>query len=549
MLDQNSNQVSSLSGSQASPAQVTLHIPDNDKSSPEIQLTDMKSAFRITATSVGGSLPAAELLQRHISESAPSETKINIEALKASIDNYLEVKTPWYKRHFFARAAFLGVLLASVVSLVFLPFALIAKFKPSLNYVGYLLAAPLLFGVIIPIVSIIGFLFPGSVGKSLTRSIVFPAVVDNDAILENKRKRSKYRTQVNLNYQWELLQGYEDYNNKITVKKVQSQYVSECKKAEAWDIEPKAGADNTIIYFCGNGYPFQSWEKMAELMEVSSELGVNIRVFNYPAVTNILKDDENFMKAAIKEGILQVYDVISKRGLDVNNPNHKQAIIDSCRLHAHSTGGGIALHVALYFQQQHDINLFVMQDRSFSSFAAAMGAQIANSTGMFFALTRRLSQLLLYAMGDSNIDNMAAYEKLKNKKRIDYFNAAQPGRANADKVILDDATFANGVAALDKSALSPANGGGVLQSLAKAKSSHVLIGDESDTDYHTAHLVTAWRNSFDDGYEYKAANFCSSTFSTEPAIERIRRAATMRASDTEQASVSASTPGTSAPKT
>lgn len=258
----------------------------------------------------------------------------------------------------------------------------------------------------------------------------------------------------------------------------------------------------TILYFCGNGYSFK--ESNADVY--LRKFGYQVRAFNYPALNGASSGDH--MIAAVNAGIDQVYAIIAAEGLSWDKP---QQIIQKCKLYGHSTGGAIALNVALHFKQVHGIDLSVILDRSLSSFAAAVGDKLHRLFSVPFWFAENLSQAVLYAGGNLNIDSMTAYNQL-NPEAIDYFNvveaedqpeeieltnlvatgAAHLNAHQPDVVIGSQATFAAAVAHQNKwdwlAPLIPTYGEQRLRELKAERSPHALVPQVKDGNWHGVYL-------------------------------------------------------------
>lgn len=293
------------------------------------------------------------------------------------------------------------------------------------------------------------------------------------------------------------------------------------------DVEASiAKGKKSVIYFCGNGYSYQHARE--DLQEYAERCDCHIRAFNYPSLHPDIKHDynNNAVTLAVNAGIAQVYDVVQKRKLSFLAPMDLAKIEAQCALDGHSLGAGIALQVAAFFKIKYGADLEVYANRPFSSFDAAMAAQIDYNIAIPFWYGRACSRLLLYAAGDLNIDNVQAYRHLR-PERAHYFNAYAAADAKSldrplsDPVIQDDATL---TAELQQQSCGPLQGAKTLQRLNDDKSANILVAKdlEGGSIHGTLFVAAGDQLSFHPAFFSARPAIAASQAATTPAIHAMR---------------------------
>lgn len=195
-----------------------------------------------------------------------------------------------------------------------------------------------------------------------------------------------------------------------------------------------------------------------QIVNSNKKIHCNTRAFNYPGVT---KDDHvESVNDLVDAGIAEVYDVAKK--MRWTNAELEKNL----HLYGYCLGSAIALQVALYFKQRHNVNLVTFADRPPKSFADLAARLLAEISGMPEWYMRWMAKASLYGGGEYNIDALAAVKKLDSEK-VYCVNLANPKEtekrpsllqrarrflgigkppASADSIIRDGATLADGLA-------------------------------------------------------------------------------------------------------
>lgn len=186
---------------------------------------------------------------------------------------------------------------------------------------------------------------------------------------------------------------------------------------------------------------------------------------NYPSV-NIDKKHyyrPGSIKEVINDSIQLIYELAEKRGWNTSQAVFQEQVAKHVSLYGFSLGGAVALQVARYFKVQHSIDIPVFADRTFSSLSRLASELLNHYCFIPNFLAEPLARLIFFAAGKWNIDNVAALKDLDGEY-VQYVNLGKnyseskpsttlgmlnklinPNEDNADEVILDGASLADGV--------------------------------------------------------------------------------------------------------
>lgn len=208
------------------------------------------------------------------------------------------------------------------------------------------------------------------------------------------------------------------------------------------------------LVFCAAAEMYQL--RFNKIPHENELLHCDTRLFNYPGVT---KNNATSSLDWINAGIAEVYDLAKK-----NNWSNAE-LEKNCHLSGYCFGGAVALQVAAYFKEKHNIDLLMFIDRSFTSYLAAMAGVLHTYSGLPFFLSQLLASTFLYGAGDLNMDSMAAIKKINPQKlypinlghptppilpktrieKLKYFFGIGKKPNSADNILQDGTALADGI--------------------------------------------------------------------------------------------------------
>jgi len=321
----------------------------------------------------------------------------------------------WVGRPLFRRLAYVATAVLSVVSIIPLSLKMLwnlcnFKFKAAAKNFLAVIVAPL--GMVL--ISIASIFFPSKVGGYLVKWGVLPA--------------------------------------------------AQCKKKEKPRIkeflDSRNGASIYQLFFNPNG---------SAVIPGDNEKAVfKIKYFNYPGTFLFpkIKDNNNSknlkdLKCTSPDSVVRLVNAGIKQVYELKGKKDWSWVSNKLHFYGHSLGGGVALQVAAHFKVEHDVDINVFCDRTFSSIKDVAAEWINRLTGLPQSYGRILASTVLFAAGNWNLDSMAAVKKL-TPKFLKYVNVGHINqeeeednlkwfeklfKEDADKIILNGSTLADGIEA------------------------------------------------------------------------------------------------------
>ncbi len=284
---------------------------------------------------------------------------------------------------------------AFLMSLLLLPIGTLKSVMQLLTGQPYAalktLGKSLLAGIGIPILTFIGCLFPRK-AQQIIGKVMVPAKLlcheDDDEVWAHASHLYK-ETTIKVN------------NNSIETAHI--------------DADNEQNTQCTIK-FLGNAYTYKT--QFNNHFYDKRNLNRQIRVFNYPDVSASEND-------LINAGIAQVYQLAAENKWDY------QQVARNIQFYGHSLGGAVALQVAKFFKEKHNINIPVFVDRSFSSLEHVVAAYAQRFAAIPIVYAKKLTPLILKAAG-WKLNSIEACNTLE-PETISAINITQPAEQKPSK--------------------------------------------------------------------------------------------------------------------